>query len=348
MNSFDNHSQFFRPSLKVGFITPSLAPGGAERWLVDLIRNLSNVHCSGLVILDSAYEQPSLLPELPRSVQLYAPGDVSELAARSHLLVAWGHYDFLPIMREHHIPTVLVSHTSRQYVPGFSANFYGAVSTSAAVAYGTDITERVGVTVVPNGISPDRLSSRLSRGHAKEQLGLSSNRPAFLCVTRLSSEKNPGRVLDLARQYPGYDFVLYGWGPLSYSLASSLDSGTGNVRFVQPTFGPGIADIYRAADYALMVSPNEAFPLTFLEAAYCGLKTAGVHHPFVEEFDLEEYFWEGFDLDGLALDLSSPRKPPPLPDFFHIGRMASDWEKYFHQCHREFTTSNSQPQVLKR
>lgn len=352
MNGFDNHTEFLRPSLRVGFITPSLAPGGAERWLVDLIRNLSTVRCSGLVVPESAYLDPSLLSEIPRHVKIYGPEQTDSLFSHSDVVLGWGHYDFLPYMREHHVPTILVSHTTQPYAPGFRANFYGAVCTAAAAAYGNDITDRVGVTIIGNGISTDRLSPRRTREDIRESLGISPGERVFLSVTRLSPEKNPGAFIELANRNPDSTFILYGWGPLAYELSKRppVRSNRCNLIFMQPTFGPGIADIYRASDYFVMASPAEAFPLTFLEAAYCRLPIVVPHmYSFIEEFNLGPHVIKNsLETLGELCGDTDPHMGIKLRDEFHIGSMVHKWETYFHQCVETFRQANTLGQVVRR
>jgi glycosyltransferase involved in cell wall biosynthesis len=88
----------------------------------------------------------------------------------------------------------------------------------------------------------------------------------FLFVGRFTEKKGLNIIKQFAQHFPNYDFILAGWGminPNSWKL--------NNVRVYNNLIGKDIADLYNAADFLILPSYGEGFPLVVQEALACGL-----------------------------------------------------------------------------
>jgi glycosyltransferase involved in cell wall biosynthesis len=115
--------------------------------------------------------------------------------------------------------------------------------------------------VVPNPVEPIEVVE-VSAGH----------RPMLLYLGRMSPEKGPGRMLDLASAMPSADVVLAGDGPMLPELtAVAEDRGLGNVRFAG-LIPPGELPALLGAASALVVPSRcmENSPAAMLEAMWGG------------------------------------------------------------------------------
>jgi L-malate glycosyltransferase len=128
----------------------------------------------------------------------------------------------------------------------------------------------VDVTVIENGIDPDRYARAIDMAGARDRLGLSTDRRYIVCVARFHPVKDQATLLDafakIARQHPDVDLLLAGDGPLRGDLEAQVARlGLGaRVRFL------GVRDdvpaILGVADIFCLSSISEAASLTLLEA----------------------------------------------------------------------------------
>jgi len=75
--------------LRVGFVSPGLGIGGAERWVLSLIKYLdpTKIQISG--VLSWCVTDP-LSPEANRYCPLYGPWQVEEFITNTDTIIAWG------------------------------------------------------------------------------------------------------------------------------------------------------------------------------------------------------------------------------------------------------------------
>lgn len=117
--------------------------------------------------------------------------------------------------------------------------------------------------VIAPGVRP---MSPVSRARARQALGLGDGERVVLYVGRLVHVKRPDRVLRLARLFPDVRFLLAGDGP----LRSRLEAGAPpNLSLLG--WRSDVANLYAAADIALLTSDNEGMPVSLIEAALCGV-----------------------------------------------------------------------------
>ena len=139
------------------------------------------------------------------------------------------------------------------------------------------------------------------RAAARQHLGLDPSASVALFVGRFVDKKGLHLLQRMARSRPGIQWVFAGWGvidPTAWGLA--------NVKVYSDLSGPGLAQLYQAADLFVLPSQGEGFPLVIQEAlawglpVICGAETAaadGAASPFLE----------GVALDEADPDLSSER-----------------------------------------
>ncbi len=107
----------------------------------------------------------------------------------------------------------------------------------------------------------------------RREWGIGDDEVLVVQVGRLSSEKNPGLLLEVARRictnHGNARFVFVGDGPLMAHLRADASS-LGN-RIVLAGYVREVGDVYGAADIVASTSNTEALPRTLLEAGAMGV-----------------------------------------------------------------------------
>jgi glycosyltransferase involved in cell wall biosynthesis len=94
------------------------------------------------------------------------------------------------------------------------------------------------------------------------------NRLTFVCVSRVSKEKNLEQFFKL--DYPGAHKIMVGDGPMLEEYKTNYP----NVEFVGAKRGIELGDYYRYADVFVFPSRWETFGLVMIEAMACGTPVA--------------------------------------------------------------------------
>lgn len=88
----------------------------------------------------------------------------------------------------------------------------------------------------------------------------------ILFVGRFTEKKGIPLILELAKTFPTILWIFVGWGKLD-----PLDSGLQNIKVFKDIDHKKVTDFYNIADYLILPSYGEGFPLVIQEAFSCGV-----------------------------------------------------------------------------
>lgn len=259
-----------RGVLSVGFVSPSLALGGAEDWIRSLCaQKIDGVEWTGVVTSDELDSQWRL-PDVP-----VASGDTAaaELASRSDFLLVWGIHrpDWTLLRGVENVGLVSVSHGSGEWterlMEGVGQWAIGriGVSEAACQSYGP-----MGGEVVHNGVDPQRVRPLRSRNKIRDALGIDHDERVICYYGRLSPEKDALSVPRAARALgDGWRPLLVGDGWKAAEIRTEARRIDPRTVIVERVPRPGY--VFPAADCYMLTSPSEGFSLSMIEAWQAGL-----------------------------------------------------------------------------
>ncbi|MET3133198.1 glycosyltransferase involved in cell wall biosynthesis [Oxalobacteraceae bacterium GrIS 1.11] len=140
------------------------------------------------------------------------------------------------------------------------------------------------LAVIPNSVDTARfVGSAQARAMARDKLGLAADALVLGSVARLSAQKRPQAVVELfcrvRRQFPQLYLVLVGSGPLEAALRAQVQA-LGIVEWVIfAGFSDAVEDLMPAFDLHLLLSRNEGFGISTIEAMACGVPVVGTDVP---------------------------------------------------------------------
>jgi glycosyltransferase involved in cell wall biosynthesis len=285
--------------LKVMFLHTSVAVGGAESLLVDLIRRLDRSRFAPeLCCLKSLGPNGDILArEIPTFDRLIRHKYDARVILRLARLMRKRQVDAIVTVgagdkmfwgrlaaRLAKVPVVLCAiHSTGWPDPVGRLNKLLTRWTDAFIALAEPhrryLIEEVGlpeakVRIIPNGIDLERFQLRLPDENLRRKLGLSAGAPVVGIVARLRSEKNIEMFLDVAdkvsRELPTAQFLIVGDGPDRAALeARSERLGLGDqVRFLGNR--DDIPELLSLMDVFLLTSHIEASPVSIREAFALG------------------------------------------------------------------------------
>jgi glycosyltransferase involved in cell wall biosynthesis len=119
-----------------------------------------------------------------------------------------------------------------------------------------------------NGIDTDRFTpcTTAERSAARARLGYPKDRPIALYVGRFVRKKGLHTMRELTRRLPELLWVFVGSGP-----EDPARWGLDNVSVAGRVEHENLPDFYQAADFLVLPSWSEGFPLVVQEALACGL-----------------------------------------------------------------------------
>ena len=98
------------------------------------------------------------------------------------------------------------------------------------------------------------------------------SRPRVVCAANVRVHKRPHFFLELARCFPGADFIWFGEGDLRSRLnGEAAKAGLGNLFFPGSLSLHDLAREFAASDIMVLPSHSEGVPKVTQEAAACGL-----------------------------------------------------------------------------
>jgi len=134
------------------------------------------------------------------------------------------------------------------------------------------------VSIVPNGIEPDRLRCSTSKAALREKHGVGDG-PMLLFVGRLVQEKGIQVLLQAApsilAKHPNATFMIAGTGYYEEDLKRQVgELGIGqNVRFFGHANDQSLPELYKMADICVVPSLYEPFGIVALEGMAASLPT---------------------------------------------------------------------------
>ena len=283
--------------LRVGFLTPSLHVGGAERWILSLARNFQSVRPAGVVVC-SPHTHPAMLEEAARLMPVFLArkvGDARETrrlleraCITADVLVTWGVARLAKVTRKlsgrncipSYIPVIDVSHSDgaweqqakmvRRAASG--ADFHVAVSRCALGAFPEDVRKHA--TVIYNGAEVDRVAPRRLR---IADFGLRNEKTA-LFLGRFEEVKGFDRLFEAAKFLsPNWKIIAHGHGRLENSIRNPESA----IRIAKPL--DHVGDALASADVLVMPSRHEGMPLAMVEAWLAGTPVVATPFGFVQE-----------------------------------------------------------------
>lgn len=367
-------AEFYRPRLRVVGLTPSLAPGGAELWLLTLCQHSQMVEYAAIV---SCTHPLTLSDRFPRGTEIYVADAVNQEAIRAKvdqaiqdknpdLIFFWGHNIDLSGL---HIPVVHVSHQNasesanighKEYcmkLGQMPCNFMAGVSRSSVSFFPEHFQSLSRPTIIYNGSDLERVAPVFGRQAQREMWGVGKDSKVVLYIGRFYPGKGGDVAIEAMSYLPDdWHLVMYGWGreeerlrKLAFGKLPPSSTGSESRVFWPVPRLSQLGDLYAAADCVVIPSISEAFPLVMIEAWQAGVPLVISDIATLKE--VEEQYNKG---QPLAVVVPRPPSPEELAagvlesqkrycvdraqqiatNVFTASAMAGRWESYWYECVR--------------
>jgi glycosyltransferase involved in cell wall biosynthesis len=264
--------------IRVGFICPCLINGGAETWMASLARSLDQrFEVVGVAINGSTIEPSSL--EAYEGICPVSQGTqaVRTLAKNVDILVCWGSHDFARAWRGDPDRPFLLStcHIPPEWDEGLYSDVTdidGFVAVSEAAFQVIPEPNRSKAVVIPNAVDQNRLISTRSREEVRHSWGVDADDYVVGYLGRLSAEKNPMAIIELAKKLQASGLstqvVIVGSG-FQEEEVQVASLGMENVHLVGPDHRAG--DVLSGFDTLVVPSNFESYGLSIVEACSLGI-----------------------------------------------------------------------------
>lgn len=264
--------------LRVGFITPALYWGGAERWMLDLARlSQDRLDWQGVACVTQQFRDKTMAGLFETMMPVVESGRdaVQQVAATSDILVAWGSYDLESMVYGYDGPVVFVGHGQGQFDRNAVRNCYRGATNYACVAEAAlepfdGYVPRERVQVIHNGIDPNRCRQTIGREKIREQLGVAEDEFLVGYIGRLAPEKNPVGVAQAVAMLPKRFRAMFVGGGSDMDRQRAMIHEIIGARAIFVDRTEQVGNYYRAMDTFALLSPREGFSMGMLEAMYCG------------------------------------------------------------------------------
>ncbi|HEV3338851.1 MAG TPA: glycosyltransferase [Pirellulales bacterium] len=260
--------------LRVIHAGPSLLRGGAEQWLVDLLRFLDPLRVRVLrtVLTTAEYLDPALAASLPIPVEVGQAPALRRAAEECDVLLFWGLPldDYLADVRPKLV--VYVAHGEGDWTRAMLERSKRSVDHAVAVSEQVRrrVCHDVASTVILNGVDSSRLGRTRTRQAVRESLGFRQDDFVLGFLGRFSPEKR-GRVLieSVSRLPREFKLLMVGWGAQRQNLMDLANQCIPG-RYAFANGCSYLGDYYQAMDAFCLVSSEEGFSLALIEAMLCG------------------------------------------------------------------------------
>lgn len=297
--------------IRAAMITPNMTLGGAERWIVDLIKHTDpmRVIWTGVAVSGFGGADRALTEELSRYVPLYtqdAAGGVNrpphalpfcydhfnlvktkaftEVVNRAckhaDVVVTWGSPRMGHWFRNVTVPRILCSHTTLREDPlvAIEGITHLAAVSEAAMRYfdGRGNCDKLPKTIIYNGADPKRVEATVQNSQMRyRHWKLELDDIVIGYLGRQTDEKNP-HAAALAAEFlgPPHHAVYYGWGRSGNGPDENLKNWCEDYLEGRCRFYPPviqIGDVLGAIDVFMLASQREAFSLGLIEAWLAGV-----------------------------------------------------------------------------
>ena len=291
-----------REPLRVIHAGPSLLRGGAEQWLVDVLRFLDPLRVRMLrtVLTTGESIDPTLAESLPIPLEVGQGAALRRAAEECDVLLFWGLPldDYLADCRPKLV--VYLAHGegdwTRIMLERSRRNVDHAVAVSERVR--RRVCHDVPSTVIRNGVDSSRLGRTRARQAVRESLGFRAEDFVLGFLGRFSPEKRCQALIKAVERLPrDFKLLLVGWGMQRQDLMELANRCIpGRYAFAHGCSYLG--DYYQAMDAFCLVSSEEGFSFALIEAMMSGCPVIATPAGCVPEFVHDRI--NGVIVDGTA------------------------------------------------
>ncbi|KID41326.1 glycosyltransferase family 4 protein [Fructilactobacillus fructivorans] len=152
----------------------------------------------------------------------------------------------------------------------------------------TDYGVKSPIRIIPTGIDVKHYEKN-DHVDIRKKLGLNSNTPVMVSVSRVAYEKNISEMIDalpkILKQVPNAMLVIVGEGPAEDDLMKQVSDMKLNdhVIFTGEINNNNVNDYYRMADVFVSTSNSESQGLTYIEAVAAGTKVVVARSPYTDD-----------------------------------------------------------------
>lgn len=274
------------------FITPGFTMGGAERWILSLVKNFKIFTAKRIFVTLGHFDQ-DLLSEAKKYTEVIVNDwkvknpnySIQDYISDIDVIISWGCSNLPEMTKFFTGPVIDVSHNDPSWTDqvnllkksSVKASHLVGVSKNASLSFPKD--RKDDITVIYNGIETSRLNPIVDREKQRKIWGIKKNKKVILFLSRLSKIKNPKKLIESLNYLPNdYCLVMVSTGELYDELCSFSSN---RIIFVPPKINVG--DYLNAADVLALPSLHEGMPLTLLEAWYFGLPTVSSEYETYKE-----------------------------------------------------------------
>lgn len=305
---------------RVLHVLASLNRGGAETWLMDVVRNAPRTRMAIDVCLTTAAHGPyeeefeslggrvhrcllgrnpwrfaarfrRLLGATPYDVihshLYYFSGFVLRAAARAGVPRRIAHNHPVEDIKSGGFLRAMYTRWMRRWMVRYGTHFVGPTEASLEGLWGPDWKTDPHKTVIYNGLRVDRFAQAVDRDAVRQELGLAPEHRIVLNVGRFAPHKRQGMLVAAAKsvlsERPDARFVLLGDGPLRGAVEEEIRRAGLTDCFRLIPGMPNIDRFWLAADLFAFPSCNEGFGIVIAEAAAAGLHVVAHDIPGVRE-----------------------------------------------------------------
>ncbi len=259
--------------MRVVHVGPCLARGGAEQWLIELLRFLDPARLRVLksIAIQPDGIEPSFAADLTIPTEIGGAERVQRAAKECDVMLAWG-VPLDELLDGVRPPLcVFVAHGDGSYTQDLVRRSRRHTDHLVAVSHRVRDLACDGQpsTVIYNGIDTARLARTRPRDEVRRQLGFGPDDFVLGYLGRLSGEKRPQAIIEaVATLPPEFKALIVGWGPLLQPMMEQANRRIpGRYAFLTAT--DYLGDYYQAMDAFCLLGSEEGFSLAMLEAMMC-------------------------------------------------------------------------------